>query len=121
MIVPGANLLNEAFACIGTSTVQYQQSLSRALNTVGQWVSTYANPVPIQCSVQAVPRNKYVQLGLDLNKEYVSVFVPRHWKIFERDLTGDQFIFDKQLFRIENDSDWFVQDYWVSITAVKVK
>jgi hypothetical protein len=120
MIVPGAGLLGEAFALIGTQPIQYAQATNRILNAVGQWVTTYAPPITLQVSVQAVNRNKYAEQGLDLAKTYINVYARADVLSVDRDLSGDQIFWKGVKYQVPSNKDWFAQDGWVQITAVKV-
>lgn len=106
--VPGSNLLDDATTVISTIEVQYQKYMSRVKNAVGQWVSAYADPVGKQASVQAVPRQTYNQLGLDLQKQYVNLFISLDVTDLDRDVTGDRFTLpDGRLYQLESQTDWY--------------
>ena len=118
---PGSNLLQEAFSCIGTSTIQYLADNGRNVNDVGQWVSTYAPPINIEASVQAVARSTYVELGLDLQKNYTNIFFQKDAIDLSRDATGDRVILlDGRMYQLESLTDWYLQDGWVECLCVQV-
>jgi hypothetical protein len=100
--------LDDATQVIDTLTIQYVKYLGRVKNAVGQWISSYATPVDVQASVQAVPRTTYNQLGLDLQKQYVNVFVSLDVTDLDRDVSGDQFILpDGRRYQLESQTDWY--------------
>lgn len=106
--VPGSNLLDDATTVINTAIVDYMPYVSRAKNSVGQYVTTYGASVPVEASVQAVPRSVYQQLGLDLQKQYISVFASLQVTDLDRDVTGDRFVLpDGRLYQIQSQTDWF--------------
>lgn len=106
--VPGSNLLDDATMVINTIEIQYMAFTSRVTNAVGQWVTTYGASVPVQASIQAVPRNIYQQLGLDLQKQYINVFASLAVTDLDRDVTGDRFVLpDGRLYQIQSQSDWY--------------
>jgi hypothetical protein len=119
-MIPGSNLLNRAMRLIQFTPISYYQWKTRTLNSARQWVATYMPPVTVQASVQAVARNTYVQLGLDLQRNYVNVFVSKDVVDLARDVSGDQFVFDNRLFQIETQTSWFLRDGWAEAMAVEV-
>lgn len=120
-MTPGSNLLEDAFDAIDTIEVQHLAYGSRVENAVGQWVTTYADPVVVEASVQAVPRSAYVELGLDFQKQFVQVFANISVNDVARDVTGDRFILDDGLlYQVASQIDWFTHDGWVGVLCVRV-
>lgn len=120
-MTPGDNLLLEALDMIESQAVQYYRYLSRSTTGAGVYLSTFDAAVPVTVgSVQAVPMDKYQVLGLEMSKKYVTWFVPRNVIGLERDAAGDQFTYGTERFQIENTTDWFTQDGWVSCLSVKI-
>jgi len=119
-VIPGSNLYNRAIRLIRPTPIQYLAFVSRAQNAARQWVPSFAAPVEIQASVQAVPRSSYNDLGLDLQKNYVKVFASVNVVDLDRDTSGDRFIFDGRLYQIEDQNTWYLRDGWASCTAVDV-
>lgn len=71
-------------------------------------------------SVQAVPRDTYVRMGLDLQRNYVSVFASVDAIDLERDAQGDRFVFDGSEYQIESENSWFLRDGWAECLAVEI-
>jgi hypothetical protein len=120
MTVPGSNLLAQALRAIKPVQIQYFKFQGRTLNASKQWMPTYAAGVPIWASVQAVPRNTYAQYGLDFQRDYIKIFAQEDVVDLDRDSSGDQFIYNYDLFQLESENRWFLQDGWASCLAVKV-
>lgn len=119
-MIPGSNLLRRASRLIRQFPVQYYQFNSRVTNSVGQQISAFNPPVTLPASVQAVERSSYAQLGLDLQRNYVNIYVPADIIDLDRDYSGDQFTYQGALYQIETQNDWFIQDGWAAGMAVKV-
>jgi hypothetical protein len=119
-MIPGSDILDEAFGCIDTNTIQYIKYIDRTLNDVGQWVSTYQAPIDFEASVQAVNRKTYNQLGLDFQKNYINVFFSVNAVDLDRGVTGDRVQINQKLYQIENLSDWYAMDGWVEALCVEV-
>lgn len=120
MPIPGSNLFNRASRLIRRNPIQYYPFVSRVKNQARQWVSTFGPMQTILASVQAVPRDTYVQLGLDLQRNYVAVFAAIDVVDLERDSSGDQFVFDGSVYQIESQNTWFLRDGWAECIAVEI-
>lgn len=110
-MVPGSNLLFQAFAAITPIQVQYYAYSSRVPNAVGQYVTTYAAPIPVTASVQAISRDVYQEYGLDFQKNYAMIFALIDSTDLDRDQTGDQFVLpDGRTYQVQSEADWFGED-----------
>lgn len=122
MNVPGMNLLGMALTMIGSQPVNYLRCTGpSAPNAAGFMTAPYAAPVLVTTgSVQAVPRARYAQLGLDLAKDYVNWYVSRAVLGVDRDEAGDRFEWRNATWQIESVTDWSAQDGWVQALAVRI-
>lgn len=124
MRTPGSNLLSEALDCIDTTTVTYYKDAGRQLNAVGMYVTSYEPPVDIEGSVQATSRDTYVQFGLDMQKNYVNIFLPNDTIDLSRDQSGDQFVIGPEgkryRYQLESEIPWHDYDGWVEVMAVEI-
>lgn len=119
-MIPGSNLFIAASRLIQPTPIQYYSFANRAVNAARQWVPSYAAPVTLQASVQAVPRNSYQKLGLDFQNNYVKVFAAANIIDLGRDTSGDRFVFDGNLYQIESENSWFLRDGWASCIAIEL-
>lgn len=119
-MIPGSNLLSQALTRIAPTEIQWLQFTGRELNDVRQWVSSFADPVTILASVQAVPRSRYESLGLDFQKRYISIFALTNIADLTRNESGDRFIWGGRLYEVPSKTDWIPQDGWNEIIAVDV-
>lgn len=119
-MIPGANVLNMAFSIIARETVSYYAFVERGLNNVGQDVTTYAAPIDMTGSWQAVPRRLYQVYGLDLQKEYFMFYTSNNVLDIARDISGDQIVFQGRRFQCESDNDWFAMDGWKGVLCVLI-
>lgn len=93
----------------------------RTLDKMRNYVTTYEEPITLLASVQAVLRNQYVELGLELQKNYVKIWVDKDIVDLDRDASGDYFVFGGKTYKMEDETTWFDQDGWTSCLAVEVK
>jgi hypothetical protein len=120
MTVPGSNLLTRAARLIRLQSVSYRQYLSRSTNAAGFDVSTYAAPVAIKGSVQPVPRSMYERLGLDFQKNYVTLYTVTGVLDIARGAGSDQIDWNGRRFQIESETDWHAIDGWTGALCVDV-
>lgn len=119
---PGSNLLKQALQLISSNPCSYYRFLGRTTTNAGRFISEFAAGVPVKVgSIQAVPRNKYQIMGLELEKEYVTWFVPEDVIGLERDAAGDQINYKNERYQLVNTTSWFGQDGWLSVLCVKLE
>ena len=121
MTTPGSNIFKRASKLIKLQTIQYYAATGRTPNAARQWVPAFAAAAPLRASVQMVPRSSYADLGLDFNKVYVNIFAAANLVDLQRDTSGDRFIWAGDLYQMQNENSWFVQDGWASALAVRYK
>lgn len=119
-MIPGSNLLDDAFLLINTQRVSYFQFLSRSVNQIGYDVAVYASPVYLNGSLQPVPRNLYEKYGLDFQKSYLTFYASANILDVKRDVSGDQIVFNGKKYQVESSNDWFLIDGWVGVLIVYI-
>lgn len=113
MIVPGSNLLGMALNLIRPQTVDFYEDIGRIKSPDGEYVTQLANKLTIdRCSVQAVDRDKYHDLGLSASRSYFVWYVMRDVKGVERGKSGDVVEFQGRRYQISSDRPWFGMDGW---------
>ena len=117
-MIPGGNLLNAAFAMVAAQGFTYQPYQARTINGVGLYETTYGPRVELRGSIQAVPRSVYQEYGLDLQKNYATIFVSRDVLDLTRDTSGDRVFWNGRAYQITSQTDWYSIDGWVSFLAV---
>lgn len=119
-MIPGANLLGIAFGAIAQQTVQHLVATGRTQNSVGAWVTQYAPPVTLRVSWQPVDAKKYEQLGLDLAKEYHTIWMKAPAIGVQRGKSPDRFIEGGKLHEVVDVKDWYGQDGWVEVLVIDI-
>lgn len=114
------NLLNRALRLVKAQPVQYRRFVGRTTNEIGLDVSEYADPVQIMGSVQAVPRSTYETLGLDFQKQYVTLYTVTEVLDLRRDISGDMIDFGGRAYQLVSSTDWQAMDGWQSVLCVEV-
>lgn len=119
-MIPGSDLLDEAFGLIGTQVIRYRKFASRVKNAQFQWVPSFEEFFDLEASVQRVPRSQYVQFNLEFQRNYVQVYASYDMIDLDRDTTGDQFAYNNRLYQLESQGTWFAQDGWATCLAVDI-
>lgn len=120
MLVPGSNNLALALKLQGQQQIELYSDAGRTINSVGVYETQYAAPVRVRASVQAVQRNVYAQLGLEMQKNYVTLFVRQNAVDLDRDTSGDVFSYSGRLYQLLSNLPWYRQDGWVSVLCVDI-
>ena len=118
--VPGSNLLGMALRVIARQAFEYYAYQDRVKNTAGLLVPSYLSPVTLSGSVQPVPRVLYEQLGLDLQRNYLTFFIEKDILDVRRGVSGDKIVFNQITFQCESVTNWYPMDGWVPVLAVQV-
>lgn len=112
-MIPGMNLLGMALSIIAQQPVMYYRYTGRSINDAGEYVSAFADPVEIEgCSVQAVDRSKYEEMGLDVTKKYYTWFAPTDIQDPGRDISGDQLEWGGMRLEVQGQTPWYSLDGW---------
>jgi len=120
MTTPGSNTLRMALSIQGKQAISYRSFLSRSVNANGNYVSAFNDPVTIYGSVQPLQRSLYQQLGLDFQKNYVTLYVTKSVADVKRGTSGDQFDFNGRTWQLLSNLDWFAVDGWSGVLCVEV-
>lgn len=120
MGIPGSNLLKQALKVIKPTTVKYVKFNGRVQNALRIWADQYSSPVDLTASVQAIARDKYQDLGLDLQKNYIKMWASADLIDLKRDYSGDYFIYGGVKYKLNNQTNWFIQDGWASAIAIDI-
>lgn len=118
-MIPGINLLAQAFSVIGQQQVQLHQFTGRETNELGQYVSSYTD-LTITGSWQPISKAAYKALGLDLEREHAMLYTPTRVQTIKRDESGDQATMHGKRWQALDLTDWFYQDGWNAVVFVVV-
>lgn len=119
-MIPGSNLLAQAFTLIRPVPVQLHRVAGSTLNAVGQDVTEDAPPVEVLASVQAVKRSQYQRMGLDYNRRYIQIWSVDDMSDLARGRPGDQITWNGRRHELMNEDDWSQIDQWNSLLAIEI-
>ena len=120
MRVPGSNILNKALQVIADEPIWLYRYKSSTLNDLGIENATYAPRVKVVGSVQAVPREKYSQMGLDFKKVYITVFASTSIVGIDRDRSAAQITYKGIRYEAVEEGGWFDMDGWSGVLFVRL-
>lgn len=119
-MIPGSNLLNVALSVIGKQTVLYYRATGRTKNSVGQWVTEYADGFARDGNLQPVPKSLFSKAGLDYQKNYLSCYFSGDTSDIQRGESGDSFVFGGRRWQFLSETDWSKIDGWTVTLAVDI-
>lgn len=119
-MIPGSNLLARAARLIRLSNVPYYRYGDRTLNANRIWVSSYFPVDQVPMSVQRVPRDIYMEWGLEFQRNYIMLFASVDLIDLARDAGGDKVLWGNRWYQVESQNSWFEQDGWAKSLAVDV-
>jgi hypothetical protein len=114
------NLLDLASSVIPTQPFDYYKFIGRQTNDIGIDVVNYELPITVYGSIQPVPQNTYMALGLDWQKAYINIYTSKKILDIDRDVSGDKIIFANKEYKCLSNTDWFDMDGWNATLAVMV-
>lgn len=120
MNVPGSNLLTQALQLITSQSISYYAYLSRSKTATGTFVPVYARAVVIKGSIQPVSRSLMQILGLDMQRNYVNIFVRNAVIDIKRDVSSDKFMFAGTTYQALSITKWISVDSWNQVLAIEV-
>jgi hypothetical protein len=119
-MIPGANLLGMALSVMRPQVMPWRAFVSRAENATGDTVATFAAPQDIQGSMQPVDKKLYQELGLNLAKNYSTLYVFGPVQPTARDRDGDLVLFDGKTWQCESDRNWSGVGEYRKVLCVEV-
>ena len=120
MAVPSSNILSQALTALRCSIIQYFAANGRTTNDVGQWLTTYNQPLTVYGSFQPVPKRLYEQYGLDFAKSYYIFYSLERVIDIKRDVSNDQILYEGERFQCESNTGWFRADSWDAVLCCKL-
>jgi len=120
-MIPGSNLLEDALTVIESQDFQWLQFLGRDTNSIGIDNANYAPAVPLEGSVQPVPRSLFQALGLDWKKNHITIYNFENITGIQRDSSGDRVIFGGKTYQALSENDWSQIDGWTGTLFAEVR
>ncbi len=105
-MIPGAGLMGLASRLVGLQTMQHRAFTGRAVNTVGDFISTYAAPVAIYGSFQPMGKELMQQLGLNLSKAYATLYTTANVQPTQEGRSGDIILYQGRTWQAESTHEW---------------
>lgn len=120
MRVPGSNILKMALGPIAKQTVIHHAFLRREQNANLDDVAVYKPAAQIKGSFQPMPRSLAVREGLELNGSYATFYTSKKVMDVQRDISGDQIVFEGVRYQCLYANDWSGVDGWTGVVCVKI-
>lgn len=118
-LLPIAMAATQILGC--NKLLEFYKYLGSALDDMGRDVPVFADPVIITGSVQAVPNRMYEQLGLDLNKNYKTVFSTELIQSIAEEIQPDRIVYDGRTYEIVENKNWYETNGYTKVLMVELK
>ena len=99
----------------------FYKFLGSELDEYGRDIPAYADPVVYTGSIQAVPNKMYEQLGLDLDKNYKTVFCPELMRSLAESLQPDIIEYNGGRYQIIENKNYYETNGWTKALIVEIK
>lgn len=115
-----SNLLKKANRLIPFEKIVFQKWTGNTFQD-GIAVPTFAEGVEFSASVQPVRTEIYEKLGLDFQKDYVTVHASVQMNGTDKQATPDRMVYDGYIWNVQKSNNWFKYDGWSSAVFVRIK
>lgn len=119
-MVPGSNLLAAALTVIAPQAVDWRAYAGKTTRADGQQIDTYADPVTLYGSWQAVTSADKALYGLTLSSDYAVFYASTPMQNAVRDEAPDQFTYAGRRWSVIARTGWFVMDGWDSVLVIDI-
>lgn len=100
---------------------KFYKFLTSSLDVYGRDIPEYSEPVTLTGSIQAVPNKMYEQLGLDLDKNYKTVFCPELMRSLAESLQPDIIEYNGGRYQIVENKNYYETNGWTKALMVELK
>ena len=100
---------------------EFYQFQGSTLDDLGRDIPQYLEPINLTGSIQAVPNKMYEQLGLDLDKNYITVFCPQLIQSLAQNSQPDRIIWNNRTFEAIETKDWTNLNGYTKALFVEIK
>lgn len=118
-LLPIAMAATNILGC--NKSFEFYKFKGSTLDEFGRDIPEYFTPVTYTGSIQAVPNKMYEQLGLELDKNYKTVFCPQLMQSLAEQTQSDIIVYDNKKFQIIENKNWFNQNGYTKILMVEIK
>lgn len=115
------NLLNAALRIIPKQQIIWRKFAGFEVDEQGLKINRYAEGVELTGSVQAVDRSLYEQLGLDQEKEYLTVYAPADIKGVSAQNAPDIIEFGGVAYKVVRNYPWHFYNGWAGVVVIKAE
>ena len=100
------NILQQAMSLIETQPLLYFAFIDRTTMANGMLVPSYAPAINVKGSIQPVPRTLMEFLGLDMQRNYVNIFISQSIIDIDRDVSSDKFQYRSVTYQVLSLTKW---------------
>ena len=101
--------------------ILYYKYLSQTINEIGLEEPRYDEPLTYIASVQAVSNKLYEQMGLDLTKNYKTVYCPELVRSLAEQDQPDKIYYNDFWFEVVENQNWWETNGFTKFIMVEIK
>ena len=111
-----------ATACLGCNKqFEFLKYIETTIDDMGRDVPVFADPVLMTGSIQAVPNKMYEQMGLQLDKNYKTVFSLALIQSIAENIQPDRIVYNGLTFEVVENKNWYETNGYTKILVVELK
>lgn len=100
---------------------QFLRFIKSDIDDMGRDIPQFEKPVLLTGSVQPLSNRMYVQLGLDFNRNYKTVFCPALIQSITEKLQPDRIVYDNRTYEVVEDKNLYQTNGWTKVLVVEIK
>ncbi len=100
---------------------QFLRFIKSDIDDMGRDIPQFEDPVLLTGSVQPLSNRMYVQLGLDFNRNYKTVFCPALIQSITEKLQPDRIVYDNRTYEVVEDKNLYQTNGWTKVLVVELK
>lgn len=117
-MIPGSNILALALTVQSPQAVQFYAWTGKSTRADGVEVNSYATPVTLYGSWQAVSSKDKAAYGLTMSMDYAVFYCSREFQNAARDEAPDQFVYAGTRWTVIARTGWFDMDGWDAVLVI---
>lgn len=121
----GFNVLNPAMAATAilgcNKSFIFLKYKGTTIDMMGRDVPEFAEPITHTGSIQPVSNKMYEQMGLDLDKNYKTVFCSALMQSIAENIQPDRIIYDGRTFELVENKNWYETNGYTKVLMVELK
>lgn len=118
-LLPAAMAATNILGC--NKSFKFYKFKGSTLDELGRDIPEYFDPASYTGSIQAVPNRIYEQLGLELDKNYKTIFCPELMRSLAESTQSDIIEYDGKKYQIIENKNYYETNGWTKALVAELK